>query len=92
VAETAAALQQTNQDLRAALEEVRALEALLPICARCKRIKDDQGRWLEMEQYLARRPRVRVTHGLCEQCFAILYPEIAAEVIVQLRDLEAKEK
>lgn len=92
VAEKAAALHQTNQDLRAALEEVRALEALLPICSRCKRIKDEQGRWLEMEQYLAHRPRVRVTHGLCEQCFAILYPEIAAEVIIQLRDLETKEK
>ncbi len=92
VAEKTSALQQTNQDLRTALQEVQALEALLPLCSRCKKIKDDSGRWLEMEQYLARRPQVRVTHGLCEQCFAILYPEIAEEVIIQLRELEAKEK
>lgn len=92
VIERSAQLRQTNQELQAALDEVRALEGLLPICSRCKKIRDDQGRWLGMEQYLAQRAGVRVTHGLCEECFSVIYPEIADEVIAQLRDLEAKKK
>ncbi len=90
VAEQTAILRRTNQELRATLGEVQTLESLLPICSRCKKIKDDQGRWLSLVQYLAARPKVRVTHGLCEPCFAILYPEIAEEVILQLKDLDQK--
>ncbi len=92
VAERSAQLRQTNLELQTALDEVRALEGLLPICSRCKKIRDDQGRWLGMEQYLAQRAGIRVTHGLCEECFSVIYPEIADEVISQLRDLEAKKK
>ena len=92
VAAKTAQLRQANQELQTTLDEVRTLEGLLPICSRCKKIKDQDGRWLGMEQYLANRANVRITHGLCEQCFAIIYPDIAEEVIVQLRDLEAKGK
>lgn len=86
-----AELRQTNQALQNALDEVRTLEGLLPICSRCKKIRDDSGRWLGMEQYLANLSNVRVTHGLCEECFAVIYPDIAEEVILHLKDLDKKE-
>jgi len=92
VEEKTAELRQTNQELQAALDQVRALEGLLPICSRCKKIRDEQGRWLGLEQYLAQQAGVRVTHGLCQECFSIIYPEIADEVIAQLRDLETEKK
>lgn len=83
-----AELRQTNQALQTALDEVRTLEGLLPICSRCKKIRDGRGRWLGMEQYLANLSNVRVTHGLCEHCFSIIYPDIAEDVILHLKDLD----
>lgn len=65
---TNAELQDRNQALQNALANVKALRGLLPICARCKKIRDDGGYWNEVEKYLHTHTEVKFTHGLCPQC------------------------
>lgn len=55
-------------DLSAALGRIRTLEGLLPICARCKKIRDDAGTWKPVESYFESRTSVEFTHGICPDC------------------------
>ena len=65
-------------DLSAALGRIRTLEGLLPICAHCKKIRDDAGTWKPVESYFESRTSVEFTHGICPDCsrdfFATLGP------------------
>lgn len=54
--------------MQAALNQVRTLEGLLPVCAWCRRIRDDQGYWSNVETYLSEHTKVRFTHGICQEC------------------------
>ncbi len=62
-----------NTQLEDALKEVRTLQGLIPICANCKKIRDDKGFWQKVEVYLEERSNARFTHGLCEDCIQKLY-------------------
>ncbi len=63
-------------DLQAALASVRQLSGLLPICASCKKIRDDKGYWHQVESYMRDHTGVEFSHGLCPECMARLYPEL----------------
>jgi hypothetical protein len=65
------------QELQTALDRVKMLSGLLPICANCKMIRDDQGYWNQVEAYVASHSEVTFTHGLCPECVHKLYPEYA---------------
>jgi len=54
--------------LRTALQEVRTLSGMLPICAHCKKIRDDQGYWTRIEEYLQAHSQAEFTHGICPDC------------------------
>jgi hypothetical protein len=56
-------------------QRVLLLTSLLPICAWCRKIKDDDGRWQALELYLAERMRATATHGLCPDCLEQHFPE-----------------
>jgi PAS domain-containing protein len=56
------------RELREAHDHVRALSELLPVCAWCKRMRDDGGYWQAVEQFLAQRTGAKVTHGICPDC------------------------
>lgn len=56
------------QELEAALQQVRELSALLPICAWCKNIRNEQGYWEEVSSYVSKHTNTRFTHGICEDC------------------------
>ncbi len=71
-------LRQMNQELRQADNEIQRLRGIIPICAKCKNIRDDRGYWRKVEEYIRDRADVKFTHGLCPECFAILYPDVAA--------------
>lgn len=60
---------------RRLLRRIKSLEGMLPICARCKRIRDDQGNWQPMESYISNRSQADFTHGICPECSEKLYPE-----------------
>ncbi|MBU2549424.1 MAG: PAS domain S-box protein [Proteobacteria bacterium] len=66
-------------ELQAAMGEVKTLRGLIPVCASCKKIRDDQGYWEQMEKYIMDRSDALFTHGLCPDCARRLYPEIYDE-------------
>jgi len=63
-------------ELEKALSEVKTLSGMLPICANCKKIRDDKGYWNRIEQYIAHRTDAKFTHGICPDCKKELYPEL----------------
>ena len=79
VATSFVALQQTLaarvDELENALRQIRTLGGLLPICAWCKKIRDDKNFWLQVEEYLAQHTDARFTHGICPNCEAKLDAE-----------------
>jgi len=60
-------------ELQNALNTVRTLEELLPICASCRNVRDDEGYWRRIDEYLYSRAGVQFTHGLCPACAEKLY-------------------
>ena len=61
-------LDQTNQQLEDSLKKVKKLSGLLPICAYCKKIRDDSGYWNQLEAYLLEHSEAKFSHGICEDC------------------------
>jgi PAS domain S-box-containing protein len=62
------ALRKANEELTRALAEVKQLEGLLPICMYCKKIRDDDNDWQEVETYVRQRTEAKFTHGVCPHC------------------------
>ncbi|MGC2048420.1 MAG: PAS domain-containing protein [Gallionella sp.] len=63
-------------DLQKALQKVKTLSGLLPICSSCKKIRDDTGYWNILEQYISEHSDAEFTHGLCPECVRRLYPNL----------------
>jgi PAS domain S-box-containing protein len=62
-------------DLQRALQEVRTLSGMLPICSSCKKIRDDKGYWNNLEMYISEHSEAEFSHGLCPDCAQRLYPK-----------------
>jgi CheY-like chemotaxis protein len=62
--------------LREALERVRVLSDLLPICSSCRKIRDGAGAWQPLEDLVLSNPEVQATHSICPECASRLYPEM----------------
>jgi len=60
--------------LQDALEHIKTLKGIVPICATCKKVRDDKGYWEQVEAYLARHTDVRFSHGICPDCLSKHYP------------------
>lgn len=90
VKERTAALEATNQqlevevaqrvklieELQSALSQIKTLSGLLPICAACKKIRDDTGYWSQIEVYIRDHSDAEFSHGICPDCVRELYPEL----------------
>ena len=63
-------------ELRESLAQVKTLGGLLPICAQCKKIRDDKGYWQQVEVYVHEHTDAQFTHGICPECAALLFPGI----------------
>jgi PAS domain S-box-containing protein len=74
VRQRTAALEDTNRQLQLALCKVKLLSGMLPICASCKKIRDDKGYWNQIEEYIRDHSEVEFTHSMCEECAEKLYP------------------
>lgn len=71
-------LTRANERLSQALTEVRTLQGFIPICARCKRVRDDHGYWDQVEDYVSRHSGVVFSHGVCPECARMLFPAVRA--------------
>jgi sensor domain CHASE-containing protein len=71
--------QRLINELKKALSEVKTLSGLLPICAHCKKIRDDKGYWNQIESYIHQHSDARFSHGMCPDCMRRLYPDVYSE-------------
>ncbi|MBF0526198.1 MAG: response regulator [Deltaproteobacteria bacterium] len=71
--------QKLLQDLKEALTSVKILRGLLPICAHCKKIRDDKGYWNQIESYIRTHSEANFSHGICPECVKKDYPDLYQE-------------
>ncbi len=62
--------------LEKALQEVKTLRGFIPICAKCKKIRNDEGYWQQIESYISQRTEAEFSHDICNTCAKELFPEI----------------
>jgi two-component system, response regulator PdtaR len=70
-------LQMLNNELQGAMAEIKTLKGMLPICATCKRIRDDEGYWHQVEVYFRDHSDVDFSHGICPDCLKKFYADLA---------------
>ncbi len=75
--ESSQILEETNSNLKEALAQAKILSGMLPICPRCKKIRNDSGYWEQIEKYLTDHSEANFSHGLCKNCMYLLYPEFS---------------
>ena len=64
-----------NEDLKTALDEIKQLRGILPMCSFCRRIRDGEGHWVPVEIYIHDHSAARISHGLCPRCYKKHYGE-----------------
>ncbi len=70
------ALEEERGHLEKAIREVRTLQGILPICSKCKKIRNDSGFWEQVEKYVSEHTDAIFSHGICPDCAKELYPEL----------------
>jgi YesN/AraC family two-component response regulator len=68
-------LRRLNSKLQEAIDKIKVLSGLLPICANCKSIRNDQGYWEAVEEYITEKTEAHFSHSLCPSCIDKLYPD-----------------
>jgi len=66
-------------ELQSAIEHIKTLRGIIPICASCKKIRDDKGYWQQVEAYVSRHTEAQFSHGVCPDCMKKLYPEFCED-------------
>ena len=65
--------------LEDSMKEIKLLRGFLPICVRCKKIRDDKGYWTQVDVYIRNHSEVEFSHGICPECALALYPDLFTE-------------
>jgi hypothetical protein len=73
-------LHRKNVILEQAMAEIKVLKGLLPICMHCKKIRDEEGYWSQIETYIMQHSNTEFSHGICDDCLNTLYPEQAKQM------------
>ncbi len=66
-------LGEKNRQLTDLIDEIKTLRGIIPICASCKKVRDDQGYWDSVEHYIETHSTAKFSHGLCDECLQKLY-------------------
>ncbi len=77
-------------ELKNSLAQVKKLSGFLPICASCKKIRDDKGYWRQVDEYVSDHSEALFSHGICPDCMRKMYPEFADEVLTTVNEKENK--
>ena len=72
-------LRRSNEELQKALRDVKVLRGLIPICASCKKIRNDGGYWQQLEEYIGEHSEAEFSHGICQPCVKKLYPGVSQD-------------
>ena len=76
-------VEKRTAELKKALDEVKVLSGFLPICSSCKKIRDDQGYWNQIESYIKKHSDAEFSHSLCPDCIRNLYPDIEEDELIK---------
>jgi PleD family two-component response regulator len=76
--ESRALLANKVEELSLALEDIKTLRGIVPICSNCKKIRNDEGYWQQVEVYVHNHTEAEFTHGICPDCAKELYPEFCS--------------
>jgi len=68
-------MEQLNKELKMAVETIKTLQGIFPICANCKKIRDEKNEWHSLESYIEQHSEAAFSHSICPECKRILYPE-----------------
>lgn len=68
-----------NEELKKSLQEIKILSGFLPICSSCKKIRDAQGYWNQLETYITEHSEAEFSHSICDDCMKKIYPELVDE-------------
>jgi len=71
-----AKLERSRAELQTALDNIKTLRGLVPICANCKMIRCDDGRWQQLEAYISDHSEATLSHSICPDCATELYPDL----------------
>ncbi len=71
----------THVELKRSREEIIRLQGMLPVCSSCHSIRNDEGFWQTVEEYLEQNSSIPLTHSICPTCIKKLYPELAEEIL-----------
>ena len=72
-------IEKATKRLKKALDNIKTLEGLLPMCANCKNIRDDNGYWQQVEIYIRKHSKAEFSHSICPKCARQLYPDLFDE-------------
>ena len=65
------------RELHEALEDIKTLRGIIPICSHCKKVRDDEGYWTQVEVYVRDHSEAQFTHGICPECIKRFFPDFA---------------
>jgi DNA-binding response OmpR family regulator len=72
-------LQKREKELKQALEEIKTLNGILPICSYCKQIRNDEGYWQQVEEYISEHSKALFSHGVCPNCYKKVIKHLGEE-------------
>ncbi len=79
-------LKQLNLELQLALKTIQVLEGIIPICAFCKKIRDDKGYWDRVEAYITKHSKAQFSHSICPDCLKENYPDMSNTFLAENKD------
>jgi len=82
-----AQLEEKNTQLQEALDNIKTLKGFIPICANCKKVRDDDGFWEQVEVYVRDHTEAEFSHGICPDCMQELYPELYEKLDKRRKDI-----
>lgn len=74
-------IEEKNRDLNSALEQINTLEGIIPICSYCKNIRNDQGYWKKVEEYISEATEAKFSHSLCPDCVKKYYSDLDNNIL-----------
>lgn len=79
--EKVATLSKLNNELQAALEQIKTLKGIIPICSHCKKVRNDKGYWEQVEKFIETNSDAGISHGICPECLRKYYPDVADDIL-----------
>ena len=76
-------VKERTEKLEVALDEIKTLKGVLPICSNCNGIRDDAGLWNDFEKYIKKHSEAEFTHSICPNCVRDLYPDLADKILAE---------